>query len=52
MTLGAGAIPNTRGHLAGWVLDPQAIKPGVRMPRNPMSGDDLHALLDYLESLR
>lgn len=50
-TIGAGSFPNTRGYLAGWILDPQSLKPGVRMPSNPMSGDDLQALLDYLETL-
>jgi cytochrome c oxidase subunit II len=51
-TIGAGAFPNTRGYLAGWILDPQALKPGVRMPQNSLSADDLHALLDYLETLK
>ena len=50
-TLAAGTIPNTRGHLAGWILDPQGIKPGVNMPSNPMPPEDLDALLAYLESL-
>lgn len=31
-TLAAGAIPNTRGNLAGWIIDPQGIKPGNEMP--------------------
>jgi cytochrome c oxidase subunit 2 len=51
-TLAAGAFPNNRGYLAGWILDPQALKPGVRMPQNLLSADDLQALLDYLETLR
>jgi cytochrome c oxidase subunit 2 len=51
-TIGAGALPNTRGYLAGWILDPHALKPGVRMPPNPFGPDDLHALLDYLQSLK
>lgn len=51
-TLGAGTLPNTRGHLAGWVLDPQKIKPGVKMPPNQLSSAELHALLSYLESLK
>jgi cytochrome c oxidase subunit 2 len=50
--IGAGTLPNTRGHLAGWVADPQSIKPGVKMPPNPLPPDDLRALLDYLESLK
>jgi cytochrome c oxidase subunit II len=52
MTIAAGTLPNTRGHLAGWVLDPQRIKPGVRMPPNPLAADELQALLDYLQSLK
>lgn len=50
-TLGAGILPNTRGNLAGWLLDPQAIKPGNAMPGTDLSGEDLEALLTYLESL-
>jgi cytochrome c oxidase subunit 2 len=51
-TLGAATIENTKGHLAGWVSDPQEIKPGIRMPPNPMSPEDLEALVVYLESLK
>jgi len=51
-TLAAGTLPNRRGHLAGWVLDPQSVKPGARMPPNQLSAEELHALLAYLESLR
>lgn len=50
-TLAAGALPNSRGHLAGWIVDPQRIKPGTNMPMNPLSPDDLQALLDYLQAL-
>lgn len=49
--LAAGTIPNQRGHLAGWLVDPQAIKPGSHMPGTDLSGEDLQALLAYLESL-
>lgn len=51
-TIGAGAFPNTRGYLAGWIVDAPSLKPGVSMPPNPLPGDDLQALLDYLESLK
>ena len=50
--IGAGTVPNTRGHLAGWILDPHGIKPGVRMPPNPLPPGDLHTVVEYLESLR
>lgn len=51
-TLGAALLPNTRGNLAGWIADPQAIKPGVKMPRSYLAADDLLALVTYLESLK
>jgi cytochrome c oxidase subunit II len=51
-TIAAGTRPNTRGHLGGWILDPHGIKPGVRMPANQLTPDELRALLAYLESLR
>jgi cytochrome c oxidase subunit 2 len=51
-TLAAGSVPNTRGHLAGWILDPQSVKPGTRMPPTNLSNDDLHALLAYLMTLK
>ena len=50
--IAAGTLPTTRGHLAGWVSDPHGVKPGVRMPANPLTPDQLHALLYYLETLR
>jgi cytochrome c oxidase subunit 2 len=51
-TIGAGTIPNTRGHLGGWVLDAPRIKPGVLMPQNNLSPADFQALLAYLETLK
>jgi cytochrome c oxidase subunit 2 len=51
-TLAAGRLKNNRGSLAGWVLDPQHLKPGVLMPQNQLAPQDLHALLDYLETLK
>jgi cytochrome c oxidase subunit II len=49
--LGAGALPNTNRQLARWILDPQAIKPGVRMPAIALPTPDLHALVAYLRGL-
>ena len=51
-TLGAATIPNTPGHLAGWIANPQAIKPGNKMPRTYVASDDLLALVAFLESLK
>jgi cytochrome c oxidase subunit 2 len=50
--LGAGALPNTAGDLAQWIRDPQAHKPGVRMPQHPFNDPDLNALVAYLETLK
>jgi cytochrome c oxidase subunit 2 len=51
-TIAAGTLPNTRGNLAGWIVDPQGIKPGSRMPPNMLAPNDLDALLTYLQSLK
>jgi len=51
-TLAAGTLENTRGHLAGWVLNAPNIKPGTEMPSITLPADDLHALIAYLETLR
>jgi cytochrome c oxidase subunit 2 len=51
-TIAAATIDNTRGNLAGWLLDSQRIKPGNRMPPLDLSGPDLQDLLAYLEGLR
>jgi cytochrome c oxidase subunit 2 len=51
-SLGADALPNTRGHLAGWILNSQSSKPGNHMPNLSLPAEDLHALLSYLETLR
>jgi cytochrome c oxidase subunit II len=51
-TLAAGTIPNDRMHLRAWLADPQAIKPGAKMPKLPLSPRDLDALVAYLEGLK
>jgi cytochrome c oxidase subunit 2 len=51
-TIAAGTLPNTRGHLAGWIVDPQGIKPGNAMPQSLLEPDDLQALVSYLGSLQ
>jgi cytochrome c oxidase subunit 2 len=50
-TIAAGTLRNTREELTRWVRDPQAIKPGTRMPANRLSEDDLRAVVAYLEGL-
>lgn len=49
--LGAGVVPNDEEQLRGWVVNPQAIKPGVNMPPQQLSNEQLDALVAYLESL-
>jgi cytochrome c oxidase subunit 2 len=49
--LAAGAAPNNRGSLGGWILDPQHIKSGAFMPPTPFTGDELTALLTWMETL-
>jgi cytochrome c oxidase subunit II len=52
LTLAAGSAPNVRDHLASWIANAQAIKPGNRMPPTPLPAPDLQDLLSYLETLR
>jgi len=51
-TIAAGTLPLTTGNLAGWILDPQSIKPGVKMPPNQIDPQSLQALLAYLGTLK
>jgi cytochrome c oxidase subunit 2 len=50
-TIAAGTLRNTRENLAGWIMDPQRTKPGVKMPNSRLSAEDLEALLTYLGTL-
>lgn len=51
-TIAAGILENNRGNLGGWILDPQGLKPGARMPPANLTGEELRDLLDYLQTLR
>jgi cytochrome c oxidase subunit II len=51
-TLAAGTLPNTPGSLAGWIIDPQNLKPGNKMPAHQFGPDELQAVLAYLVSLK
>jgi cytochrome c oxidase subunit 2 len=51
-TLASDTIPNTPGELAAWIRNPQAIKPGSRMPDLGLPNAKIAALVSYLESLR
>jgi cytochrome c oxidase subunit II len=52
MTIAGGSLENTRGNLAGWIANPQSIKPGNDMPTAPLRGTELQALVAYLETLK
>src|SRR3954467_5410473 len=51
-TIAAATLPLTPGNLAGWISDPQHIKPGNRMPPVQLDGRQLSALVRYLGSLQ
>jgi len=51
-TLAAGTLVNSRANLARWIMDPQSIKPGVRMPPSPLSRVQVDALVAYLETMK
>jgi cytochrome c oxidase subunit II len=51
-TIAAGTRPHTAADLDQWIKDPQAIKPGTRMPTLGLSDQDRAAIVAYLEQLR
>jgi cytochrome c oxidase subunit 2 len=51
-TLAAGTLLNNPGNLAGWIQNPQTIKPGNQMPNQYLSAPQLSDALAYLESLK
>jgi cytochrome c oxidase subunit 2 len=51
-TLGSGQFANNPGNLSGWIANSQALKPRNLMPRTFLNPEELHALVDYLRSLK
>ncbi|CDP52988.1 Cytochrome c oxidase polypeptide II [Devosia sp. DBB001] len=51
-TIAAGTLENSPENLAGWIADPQAIKPGTRMPKVDLSADELQAIVSFLSGLK
>jgi cytochrome c oxidase subunit 2 len=51
-TLAAGILPNTPGNLSRWLAAPSAVKPGALMPATGLEGEELAAMVSFLESLR
>jgi cytochrome c oxidase subunit II len=50
--IAAGALTNTPDHLAAWIRDASALKPGTLMPPTRISDADLRALVTWLEHLQ
>jgi cytochrome c oxidase subunit 2 len=50
-TLAAGTIPNDTEHLTAWIADPAAVKPGVLMPKVPLTAAERAQVVAYLQSL-
>jgi cytochrome c oxidase subunit 2 len=51
-TIAAGTLPNTAANLESWILAPQTIKPGAKMPANQLDPQSLRALVAYLQGLK
>jgi cytochrome c oxidase subunit 2 len=51
-TIAAGAAVNTRETLRLWIRNPDAIKPGSKMPAMGLADRDVDAVTAYLETLR
>ena len=50
--IAAATLPNNPGALAGWIENPQASKPGVLMPDQHLSGQQLSDVGAYLAGLK
>ena len=50
-TLAATEIPNTPSWLRRWITNPQAIKPGARMPDLGLTSSQVSQLVSYLDTL-
>lgn len=50
--LGAGVIPNTPDNLRRWLVNPQAVKPGVLMPDFQLTPEQLDHLVAYFDTLK
>jgi cytochrome c oxidase subunit 2 len=51
-TLAGAEIPNRPAWLAAWIRNPQAIKPGDRMPDLGLHQNDISDLVAYLDTLK
>jgi cytochrome c oxidase subunit 2 len=51
-TLAAGTLLNNAGNLAGWIQNPQNLKPGNLMPNQYLSAQELSDAIAYLGTLQ
>jgi len=51
-TIAAGTLPNTVENLQSWIRNSQQFKPGNKMPPHDLNDGDLHAVAEYLWSLK
>jgi cytochrome c oxidase subunit 2 len=51
-TIAAGTLALTRENLAAWIRDPQAVKPGSKMPVLGLGERELRQIVAYVKSLR
>jgi cytochrome c oxidase subunit II len=51
-TIAAGIVPNTEQNLRAWIQNPEAIKPGARMPAMGLSDQELDEVTAYMMALR
>ena len=51
-TIASGAAPNTPQRLRLWIKNPDAIKPGSKMPAMGLSDQEVDSVATYLETLR
>lgn len=51
-TIAAGLYPNDREHLAGWLRNPDSMKPGALMPDLNLPEERIDELVTFLEGLR
>ncbi|MEJ0047865.1 MAG: c-type cytochrome [Rhodospirillales bacterium] len=51
-TLAGGMLANNIGNLAGWLANPQSLKPGTNMPNLYLSGQEIASVTAYLQTLQ
>jgi cytochrome c oxidase subunit 2 len=50
--IGGGVIRNDPTNLGAWVDNPQRVKPGAKMPPQPLTRSETQAVVAYLEGLK